>query len=164
MAVRKICVYPDPVLREPTQTVEKFDEELKALVGDMWETMYAADGIGLAAPQIGVSLKVVVIDYRDEKFVLINPEVIEKDGSVINEEGCLSFPGIFEKVESAERIKVRFFDENGLEHEMEPEGFLSCVFSHEIDHLNGKLLIDRVTPLKRHFLKKRIAKHSGDAQ
>lgn len=160
MSIRKVCVYPDPVLREPTEKIVLFDEELKVIIEDLWDTMYTADGIGLAAPQIGVAKKIIVIDSHSEKIVLINPEILEKEGSVINEEGCLSFPGIFEKVDSPEKLRVKFDDATGASHEVYVEGFLACVFSHEIDHLNGKLLIDRVSPLKRQFLKKRIAKES----
>ncbi|MDO5115301.1 MAG: peptide deformylase [Synergistaceae bacterium] len=162
MALRKICLYPDPVLREETREIEKFDEELKTLVADMWDTMYANDGVGLAAPQIGEAKKVVVIDYKGDRYVLINPRIIASEGSVRNEEGCLSFPGIYEKVDSPERITVVYRDENGEEHRDEHDGFIACVFSHEIDHLNGRLLIDRVSPLKRQFLKKKIAKKAAE--
>lgn len=162
MALRTICVYPDPVLREETARVEEFDGELKTLVDDMFETMYANDGIGLAAPQVGVAKKVVVIDYHGEKYVLVNPEIIEAEGSVTNEEGCLSFPGIYEKVDSPERITVVYQDENGASKRLALDGFTACVFSHEIDHLNGRLLIDRVSPLKRQFLKKKIAKRAAE--
>ncbi len=164
MALRTICVYPDPVLREKTALVEEFDGELKALVDDMFETMYASDGIGLAAPQVGVAKKVVVIDYHGEKYVLVNPEIIEAEGSVTNEEGCLSFPGIYEKVVSPERITVVYQDEKGAHKRLALDDFTACVFSHEIDHLNGRLLIDRVSPLKRQFLKKKIAKRAAEKQ
>jgi len=162
MAVRKVCVYPDPILREPTEKIDIFDNELREVIRDMWDTMYASDGIGLAGPQVGITKKIIVIDYHGEKFVLVNPEILEKKGMAVNEEGCLSFPGIYEKVESPESMSVRYYDENGTEHEHSVEGFLSCVFSHEIDHLDGKLLIDRVSPLKRQFMKKRIAKRAGE--
>lgn len=164
MALRTICVYPDPLLREKTARVEEFDGELKALVDDMFETMYASDGIGLAAPQVGVAKKVVVIDYHGEKYVLVNPEIIEAEGSVTNEEGCLSFPGIYEKVVSPERITVVYQDEKGAHKRLALDDFTACVFSHEIDHLNGRLLIDRVSPLKRQFLKKKIAKRAAEKQ
>lgn len=162
MALRTICVYPDPVLRAETASVTEFDEELKTLVGDMFDTMYANDGIGLAAPQVGVAKRIVVIDYHGDKFVLVNPEVVEAEGSVINEEGCLSFPGIYEKVASPEKLTVVYQDENGVSQRRELDGFCACVFSHEIDHLNGRLLIDRVSPLKRQFLKKKIAKRAAE--
>lgn len=163
MSVRKIHVYPDPVLRGTTEAVESFDERLKSILTDMWDTMYVFDGIGLAAPQIGLSEKIIVIDCHDEKHVLINPEIIEKEGSAVVEEGCLSFPGIYEKVEAPERLRVRYKDESGEQHEKDVAGFLACVFSHEIDHLNGRLLIDRVSPLKRQFLKKKISKKAAEA-
>ena len=162
MSVRKVCVYPDPVLREPTEEVTSFDEELKSLADEMLETMYASDGIGLAGPQVGISKKIAVIEYKGEKYVLINPVIFEREGAIIVEEGCLSFPGIYEKVEAPELIKVEYQDVNGDHFEKDVEGFLACVFSHEVDHLNGKLLIDRVSPLKRQFLKKRLAKQARE--
>ncbi len=162
MSVRKVCVYPDPSLREPTVDVMIFDEDLLSAVNDLWETMYSSDGIGLAGPQVGIAKKIAVIDYNGEKYVLINPVILEKEGARTVEEGCLSFPGIYEKVESPEKIRVRYFNEQGEEKEKEIEGFLACVFSHEIDHLNGKLLIDRVSPLKRQFLKKKLAKQAKE--
>jgi len=162
MSVRRICVYPDPVLREPTEEITLFDEELMMIVNDMWETMHVSDGIGLAGPQVGLAKKIAVIEYNGEKYVLINPVILEKENINTVEEGCLSFPGIYEKVESPEYIKVRYYDEKGELFEKEIEGFLACVFSHEIDHLNGKLLIDRVSPLKRQFLKKKIAKQARE--
>ncbi len=162
MTVRNICVYPDPILREPTEEITSFDEVLADLVEDMWETMHVSDGVGLAGPQVGMPKKIAVIEYNGEKFVLINPVIVEKDGSKTVEEGCLSFPGIYEKVDSPEKIKVRWQNEKGGYEEKEIDGFLACVFSHEIDHLNGKLLIDRVSPLKRQFLKKKIAKQAKE--
>jgi peptide deformylase len=162
MTVRNICVYPDPILREPTEEITSFDEVLADLVEDMWETMHVSDGVGLAGPQVGMPKKIAVIEYNGEKFVLINPVIVEKEGSKTVEEGCLSFPGIYEKVDSPEKIKVRWQNEKGGYEEKEIDGFLACVFSHEIDHLNGKLLIDRVSPLKRQFLKKKIAKQAKE--
>ena len=162
MTVRNICVYPDPILREPTEEITSFDEVLANLVEDMWETMHVSDGVGLAGPQVGMPKKIAVIEYNGEKFVLINPVIVEKEGSKTVEEGCLSFPGIYEKVDSPEKIKVRWQNEKGEYEEKEIDGFLACVFSHEIDHLNGKLLIDRVSPLKRQFLKKKIAKQAKE--
>ncbi len=162
MTVKKICVYPHSALREPTQEIILFDEELKKLVSDMWETMYASDGIGLAGPQVGVAKKIAVIEYDGEKYVLINPDLSEKDNFTTVEEGCLSFPGIYEKVESPEYIKVKYYNEDGELIEKEIEGFLACVFSHEIDHSNGKLLIDRISPLKRQFVKKKVAKQAKE--
>ena len=162
MALRTICVYPNPVLREETEEVTVFDDELKTLVADMWETMYANDGIGLAAPQVGVSKKVIVIDYKDDKYVLVNPVILSEEGEVTGEEGCLSFPGIYEKVVSPEKMTVTYKDENGEEITRELEGFIARVFAHEIDHLKGRLLIDRVSPLKRQFMKKKIARRAAE--
>lgn len=160
MSLRKICTYPCEKLREETKTVEKFDEKLNSLIADMWETMYSSDGVGLAAPQIGVAKKVVIIDYEGQKHTLINPVILEKEGSCTREEGCLSFPGIYVSVESPEKIKACYQDKYGDFHTENIDGFLACIFSHEIDHLSGRLLIDRVSPLKRQFLKKRIAKNA----
>lgn len=162
MSVMKIYLYPDPVLRKETHPVTEFGEELKKLVEDMFETMHAADGVGLAAPQVGVSQKIVVVDYQGERYVLINPEMSEEGPMVVNEEGCLSFPGIYETVNSPEYFHLKYQDEYGETREMDVEGFLACVFSHEIDHLKGKLLIDRVSPLKRQFLKKKIVKRTKE--
>lgn len=160
MSIREIYKYPNEKLREETKTVEKFDEKLSSLIDDMWETMYSSDGVGLAAPQIGVAKKVVIIDYEGQKYTLINPVILEKEGSCTHEEGCLSFPGIYVSVDSPEKIKARYQDKNGDFHTEDIDGFLACIFSHEIDHLSGRLLIDRVSPLKRQFLKKRIARNS----
>jgi len=162
VAVRKICIYPDAALRRETEKVKDFDEDLQALAADMFDTMYASDGIGLAAPQVGVSKKLIVIDYQGDKNVLVNPVITKEEGEVTREEGCLSFPGIYEKVLSPEKISVKYFDENGKEHERDLEGFTACVFHHEIDHLNGRLLIDRVSPMKRAFLKKKMSKKAAE--
>ena len=158
MTVRNICVYPDPILREPTEEITSFDEVLADLVEDMWETMHVSDGVGLAGPQVGMPKKIAVIEYNGEKFVLINPVIVEKEGSKTVEEGCLSFPGIYEKVDSPEKIKVRWQNEKGGYEEKEIDGFLACVFSHEIDHLNGKLFIDFLGPLKRQMITRKMEK------
>lgn len=164
MSVRKIYLYPDPVLREVNEDVVVFDDALKELLDDMWETMYASDGIGLAAPQIGVSKNIIVIDLDGEKYTLINPQITEKSGETTHEEGCLSFPGMYVKVDSPETMTVKYQNEQGKECVIHTENFLSTVFSHEIDHLSGRLLIDRVSPLKRQFIKKRIAKAMKEEQ
>lgn len=159
MGVLKIYRYPDEVLRKENSPVEKFDEELQKTAADMFETMYEADGIGLAGPQVGLNKQIIVIDYQGDKYTLINPEILESEGSEEHEEGCLSFPGIFVKVSSPTTMTVRYFDEFGKEHVKRTEGFLTTVFSHEIDHLHGRMLIDRVSPLKRMMLRKKIAKN-----
>lgn len=156
MAILDIFIYPDPVLRAETEPVTEFDAKLKKLVADMWETMYFANGVGLAAPQVGVPVQLIVLEWENQQYVLVNPEILEEEGEERCEEGCLSFPGIFEEVTRPERIRVRYQDENGDTHDEVIEGFLARVFAHEIDHLRGKLLIDYISPLKRTFLKKRM--------
>lgn len=162
MSVMKIYLYPDPALRATTETVTEFDDELKKLVRDMFETMYSADGVGLAAPQVGAAKKIIVVDYRGDKYVLINPEISEEGPLITNEEGCLSFPGVYENVESPEYFHIKYQNEEGETIEKDVDGFLACIFSHETDHLNGRLLIDRISPLKRQFMKKKIAKRAKE--
>lgn len=159
MGILKIYRYPDDVLRAENSPVEQFDDELRNTVADMYETMYAAEGIGLAGPQVGLNKQIVVIDYQGDKYTLINPEILESEGSETHEEGCLSFPGIFVKVDSPTSMTVRYADEFGKIYTKKTEGFLTTVFSHEIDHLHGRMLIDRVSPLKRTILKKKLAKN-----
>ncbi|MEG1502205.1 MAG: peptide deformylase [Synergistaceae bacterium] len=161
MSLRNICIYPNHVLKEPTEAITNFDDALRDIVTDMWDSMYYYDGIGLAAPQIGLSKKIAVIDYKGEKYTLINPVITEKNGERFEEEGCLSFPGIYAKVSSPSSIKVKYQDETGTIIEKEIDGFLACAFSHEIDHLNGVLLIDRVSNLKKQFIKKKLIKQKS---
>ena len=161
--IREIVKYPDPVLQRPAEPVTVFDEELRTLVADMFESMYAAHGIGLAAPQIGVSKRITVIDLSfqknpEEKIVLINPEVIFREGRQYEEEGCLSLPDIREKVSRAAKVKVRAFNEHGEQVEHDGEELLSRAFQHEIDHLHGILFFSRVSALKRDLLMRRIKK------
>lgn len=156
MAVLEILVFPNPALRAETHEVEKFDEELKKMVSDMKETMYLSNGVGLAAPQVGDCRRLIVIEWHDNAYVLINPEIVEAEGEERCEEGCLSFPGIYEEVVRPNRIRVKYKDENGVDHDEVIEGFLARVFLHEIDHLNSKLLIDHLSPLKRTFLRKKM--------
>ena len=164
MAVRNVFKLgeSDDVLRKKSRPVMEIDGKTLLLIDDLKDTLHHVGGLGLAAPQVGVTKKLVVIDYHGEKFVLVNPEVIEAEGSVTNEEGCLSFPGIYEKVTSPEKLTVVYQDETGAPRRLSLDGFTACVFSHEIDHLNGRLLIDRVSPLKRQFLKKKIAKRAAE--
>ncbi|MDR3353469.1 MAG: peptide deformylase [Synergistaceae bacterium] len=156
MAVREVLVYPNQALRAGAEAVTSFDGRLKKLISDMWETMYFSKGVGLAAPQIGVPLKVVVIDWEENKYLLINPVILEQDGEERLEEGCLSFPGIYEEVTRPNKVRVTWQDENGASRDEVMEGFIARVFSHEIDHLSAKLLIDHLSPLKRRFLKKKM--------
>ena len=161
--IREIVKYPDPVLQRPAEPVTVFDKELQTLVADMFESMYAAKGIGLAAPQIAVSRQITVIDLSfqknpEEKIVLINPEIVLREGRQYEEEGCLSLPDIREKVSRAAKVKVRAQDEHGAWVEHEGEELLSRAFQHEIDHLHGILFFSRVSALKRDLLMRRIRK------
>jgi peptide deformylase len=161
--IREIVKYPDPVLQKPAEPVSEFDDELRSLVDDMFESMYAAQGIGLAAPQIGVSKRLTVIDLSfkknpEEKIVLINPEIIHKEGKQNEEEGCLSLPEIRERVSRAEKVRVRAQDVEGKWFEMDGDELLARAFQHEIDHLDGVLFIFRVSALKRDLLLRKIRK------
>lgn len=144
MAIRIIVQDPDPVLREKSKPVTKFNANLHKLLDDMAETMYDANGVGLAAPQIGILKRVIVIDTGDENGLIemVNPEIIERDGEQIGPEGCLSIQGINGDVRRAMKVKVRGQDRNGAEFTMEAEGFLARAFQHEVDHLNGVLFTD----------------------
>jgi peptide deformylase len=161
--ILKIVKYPEPVLQEKGADVTEFSDELRQFVADMFETMYASQGIGLAAQQVGVPKRVTVIDLSagknpTEKLVLINPEIIFNEGKQYEEEGCLSFPDIREKVQRGKRVRVRAQNEKGEWFEMDGEDLLSRAFQHEIDHLNGVLFIFRMSPLKRSLVQRRIKK------
>ena len=161
--IREIVKYPDPILQKPTEPVTEFNDELRLLVDDMFESMYAAQGIGLAAPQIGISKRLTVIDLSfkknpEEKIVLINPEIIHKEGKQNEEEGCLSLPEIREKVSRAESVRVRAQDLTGKQFEIDGDELLARAFQHEIDHLDGILFIFRVSALKRDLLLRKIRK------
>ena len=161
--LREIVKYPDPVLEHPSEPVTEFDEELRKLVDDMFESMYAAKGIGLAAPQIGISKRLTVIDLSfqknpEEKIVLINPEIVFREGKQYEEEGCLSLPEIREKVSRAAKVKVRAQNVKGEWFELDGEELLARAFQHEIDHLDGVLFFRRVSALKRDLILRRIRK------
>jgi peptide deformylase len=161
--IHEIVKYPDPVLATPAAPVTAFDAALKKLVSEMFTSMYAAQGIGLAAPQIGISKRLTVIDISfnknpDEKLVLINPEVAEQYGRQFEEEGCLSLPDIREKVQRAAQVQVRAQNERGEWFEVDGEELLARALQHEIDHLNGILFIDRISRLKRELALRRIRK------
>lgn len=166
MAIREIRKYPDPVLRARTARVEAFDAPLNRLIDDLVETMHAAPGVGLAANQVGVPLQVAVIDVtpREEKggrsplVVIINPEIVSLQGSVVEEEGCLSIPDYTEKVKRAAKVKVRAQDRAGKHFELEAEGLLAKALQHEIDHLNGLLFVDRLSALKKNIFRRRLKK------
>jgi peptide deformylase len=159
MAQLQILEYPDPRLRTRAEPVEAVDDALRRLIDDMFETMYAAPGIGLAATQVNVHRRLLVADVsenHDDPRVFINPEILEKDGVEVSEEGCLSVPGFYEKVERAERIRVRALDRDGRAFEEELDGLLAVCVQHEIDHLDGKLFVDYLSDLKRQRIRKRI--------
>lgn len=161
MAILNILHYPDPRLRQKALPVEKVDSEIKQFVSDMFETMYDAPGIGLAANQANVQKRIIVIDVSEDKtepLCFINPEIVESEGEEMMEEGCLSVPGIYEKVTRADKIKVRALDREGKEFEMEAEGILSICIQHEMDHLEGKLFVDYLSELKRQRIRKKLEK------
>jgi len=163
MAVRDIVIYPEEVLATRGERVEEITPEIRELVADMVETMYAAPGVGLAAQQVGVALQVAVVDVTvgeepEQLLVLINPEIVAEEGSQVDEEGCLSFPGITEMVERPLKVTLRALDLEGEEYEVEGEGFLARAFCHEIDHLNGVLFTERMSSLKRQFVRRKIRK------
>ncbi len=163
MAILEILKYGDPRLRTPAAPVQTIDDTVRKLVQDMLETMYYANGIGLAANQVGVLLQVYVIDlYRgqrpEEVLVVLNPTVVHEEGEAREEEGCLSFPGLYAPVVRPARIRVRGQTLDGTWHEWEAEGLLARAFSHETDHLQGRLIIDRMTPLTRAAFLRKVRK------
>ena len=161
MAKPKILEFPDPRLRTKATPVAEVDDQLRNLIADMFETMYDAPGIGLAATQVDVHKRLLVADIsadRNQPHVLINPEILEKDGVTVTDEGCLSVPGYFEEVERAEHIKVRFLNADGEEIEMEATGLLAVCIQHEIDHLDGKLFVDYLSEAKRTRIRKKLVK------
>ena len=149
MKILDIRVLGDPVLRKATTPVETITNEIRTLISDMFDTMYAAEGIGLAAPQVGRTERITVMDVEGQKFAFINPEIIEREGSIRGEEGCLSIPEIFGDVTRSSRVIVRALDENGAEIEVEGTELLARCMQHEIDHLDGKLVLDYLSRLKR---------------
>lgn len=165
MALLNILTYPDPRLREKARPVEAVDAALGQLADDMLQTMYAAKGIGLAATQVGVAKRLVVIDLsaeHDQPQVLINPRIIARDGVQVCEEGCLSVPDVFEDVERAQRVTLTCLDLNGEEQHVEADGLLAVCVQHEIDHLDGKLFVDYLSRLKQDRLRKKAGKRQRD--
>ena len=161
MAKLKILEFPDPRLRTKATPVEAVDDDLRALIADMFETMYAAPGIGLAATQVDVHRRLLVADIsadQSEPHAFINPEILEKDGVIVSDEGCLSVPGYYEEVERAEHVRLRYLDRNGDAREMEAEGLLAVCIQHEIDHLDGKLFVDYLSEAKRQRIRKKLMK------
>ena len=156
-----ILEFPDPRLRTKARPVEHVDDDLRALIDRMFATMYAAPGIGLAATQVDVHRRFMVIDVTEDHSqprVFINPEIFARDGKIVYQEGCLSVPGIYADVERAERITVRALDRDGNPFELEADGLLAICIQHEIDHLDGKVFVDYLSPLKREQVRKRLEK------
>lgn len=168
MAKRNILSYPDPRLHTVAKPVQAIDERIKTLAADMLETMYDANGIGLAATQIDVHERVVVIDVseeRDQPLVLINPEITwASDEKVVNEEGCLSVPGIYDGVERSTSVKVQAQDADGQTRTIEAEGLLAVCIQHELDHLLGKVFVEYLSPLKRNRIKSKLLKQQREDQ
>jgi peptide deformylase len=167
MTTLDILHFPDPRLRTIAQPVEQVDDAIRKLVDDMFETMYAAPGIGLAATQVNVDKRVIVIDVSEEKdqpLCLINPEILVRDGVEEMEEGCLSVPGVFELVERADHIRIQALDRDGERIEMEAGDLLAVCIQHEIDHLDGKLFVDYLSPLKRARIRKKLEKEQRQSQ
>ncbi|XXF79500.1 peptide deformylase [Myxococcaceae bacterium GXIMD 01537] len=159
--VREILIWPDPVLKQKARPVAKVDDAVRALVKDMFETMYAADGVGLAAPQVGVLQRVIVLDTqpRDSEprpLAMINPEIIGMEGETTYTEGCLSIPGESEDVDRAARVTVKYLDVEGQEQTLECDALMAIAVQHETDHLNGVVYVDHVSTLKRELIRKRM--------
>ncbi|HYV48546.1 MAG TPA: peptide deformylase [Myxococcaceae bacterium] len=169
--LRDIIIWPDPILKKPTEPVTAFDESLRALVADMFETMYSADGVGLAAPQVGQLKSIITLDTRvrqpeSKPTALINPVILKTEGTSYFLEGCLSLPGEAEEIERAKNVRVKYQDVDGTEHEMDCEGLFATVVQHEADHLKGVMLTDHLSVLKRELMRKRMKriKASMDAE
>jgi len=166
MALLPILEFPDERLRTVAKKIEAVDDEIRAILDDMLETMYDAPGIGLAATQVNVHKRMIVIDVSEEKndpLFLINPEITVLDGVEEMEEGCLSVPGIYEKVSRADRITIKALGYDGKSFEMKADELLAVCIQHEIDHLDGKLFVDYLSPLKRNRIKKKLEKHRKQA-
>lgn len=167
MAILKVLQFPDPRLRTRAAPVPVVDEAVRAIVRDMFETMYAAPGIGLAATQVNIHRRIIVIDVsadHDQPLCLINPELLETEGEEAMEEGCLSVPGFYETVRRAERVRVRAQNERGEHFELAADGLLAVCIQHEMDHLDGKLFVDYLSPLKRNRIRHKLEKQSRSGQ
>ena len=166
MSILSILEFPDPRLRHRAAPVSVFDPQLKQLVVDLFETMYGANGVGLAATQVNVHQRVLVADMsegRNQPLALINAQILEKDGSQVYQEGCLSFPGLYADITRALRVKVKAQDVDGKEIVIEAEGPLAVCIQHEMDHLEGKVFVDYLSPLRRSLLLKRLDKQRKQA-
>ena len=170
MAKRKILIEPDPILRKKCEKLEKVDDKLRKLMDDMLDTMYQAPGIGLAAIQIGILKRIVVIDISKDKntknpLFLVNPEIINKsEKTAVYEEGCLSLPGHFAEIERPAECEIRYIDYHGKENQLKASGLLSTCIQHEIDHLNGVLFIDYLSKLKKDMIIKKLVKHKKEIE
>jgi peptide deformylase len=161
MAILDILTFPDPRLRNRAAPVQQVDARIERIVSDMLETMYAAPGIGLAAIQVDIPLRIAVIDVsesKDRPLCLINPEILERDGEEQMDEGCLSVPGFYESVTRAERVRVRALDRSGQPFELDADGLLAVCIQHELDHLDGKLFVDHISALKRLRIRRKLEK------
>jgi peptide deformylase len=163
MAVLEIKTYPDLILKKKATEITEIDGNIHKLIDGMLETMYKAKGIGLAAPQVGISKRLIVININSQEkkyspLVIINPQIVSKEGEILSEEGCLSIPGFFTTLKRSEKVFVKGIDRKGKEIEIETNGLLGRAIQHEIDHLDGILLIDRISPLKRELFKKKYLK------
>jgi peptide deformylase len=161
MAILTILEFPDPRLRTRARPVERVDDALRALIADMFETMYAAPGVGLAATQVNVHQRFMVIDVSEEAnqpLVFINPEIVAREGTQVHQEGCLSVPGIYADVERAEKVRVQALDRDGKPFEIEADGLLAVCIQHEMDHLEGKVFVDYLSPFKREQVRRRLEK------
>ena len=158
MALRDVLTFPDPILRETSEEVEKVSGDIKSLIDDMTETMYAFRGIGLAAIQIGIPKRVIVVDVGEGLVVVVNPTIYTEEGEAQMEEGCLCLPGVLVDVKRSERITVKGLDENGQEVTIEAEGLFARALQHEIEHLDGILIVDKVSRMKRELLTSALRK------
>ncbi len=166
MAILEILQYPDPRLNLPAQRVEKIDDETRELIASMAETMYAAPGIGLAATQVDVHRQIIVMDVSEDRTdlrVFINPEITRREGAAVNQEGCLSVPGIFDNVERSESVTVTALDRNGSRFTLNASGLLAACIQHEMDHLHGKVFIDHLSELKQNRIRAKIKKRQRKA-
>jgi peptide deformylase len=165
--VREIIIWPDPVLKKSAEPITQFDADLRTLVADMFETMYSADGVGLAAPQVGLLKNLIVLDTRPRQpeskpVAMINPVILKKEGTTLYMEGCLSLPGEAEEVERAANIRVKFQDVDGTEREYDCDGLLAIAVQHETDHLHGLMVTDHISSLKRELIRKRMKRLKSD--
>lgn len=163
MAIRDVVTYPQATLRKKSESIIEISRDIRDLIRDMKETMYSSQGIGLAAPQVGVNQKVIVVDvtaYQPEQkpFALINPEIVSGEGEVESTEGCLSVPGLLETIKRKEKVTVRGVSEEGEQVEIEATGMLAICLQHEIDHLNGTTVVERLSPIKRELVRKKMKK------